>query len=70
MLLQLLNFNTPRKEFREENKNEALCAQGKNWQNRSSDSYIFSGANFMSPSLVSPHIYKSTKILYGDDCSS
>ena len=31
---------------------------------------IFSGADSMSPILVSPHILKSTKILYGDDCSS
>ena len=27
-----------------------------NWQNRASDSQIFSGANFMNPVLVSPHI--------------
>ena len=27
-----------------------------NWQNRTSDSQIFSGANFMNPVLVSPHI--------------
>ena len=33
----------------------SLCS-GRNWQNRSSDSYIFSGADFMSPILVSPHI--------------
>ena len=67
MLLQLLNFNTSRKEFREESKNEALYAQGKTGR---TDLQIFSGANFMSPSLVSPRIYKSTKILHGDDCSS
>ena len=36
---------------------------------RSSDSYIFSGADFISPILVSHHIYKSTKFLHGDDCS-
>ena len=29
VLLQLLTFNTPWKEFRVENRNEALCAQGK-----------------------------------------
>ena len=41
-----------------------------NWQNRTSDSQIFSGANFMNPVLVSPHIQKSSKILHDDDCSS
>ena len=29
VLLQLLTFNTPWKEFRVESRNEALCAQGK-----------------------------------------
>ena len=28
VLLQLLTFNSPCKEFREESRNEALCAQG------------------------------------------
>ena len=36
------------------------------WQDRSSYSQTFSGADFMSPILVSPHIQKTTKILYGD----
>ena len=40
-----------------------------NWQNRSSDSWIFSGADFTSPILVSPYICESTKILHGGDCS-
>ena len=39
-----------------------------NRQDRSSESQIFSGADFMSPILVSPHISKSTTILYGADC--
>ena len=41
-----------------------------NWQDRSSESQIFSGADFMSPILVSPHILKSTTILHGADCFS
>ena len=43
---------------------------GKNWQNRSSDSHIFSGDHFMSPILASPRIWKSTQFLHGDVCSS
>ena len=61
------------KESRVESKSEALCSWsggGGNWQDRTSDSLIFSGADFMSPVLISPHIWKSTKILHGDDCSS
>ena len=37
-------------------QNEALCAWGQNWQDRFSDSQIFSGTDFMSPILVSSHI--------------
>ena len=33
-----------------------LCSRGKNWQDRSSDTWIFSGVDFMSPILVSPLI--------------
>ena len=43
-----------------EQKKGTLCS-GKHWQDRSSDGQIFSGANFMSPNLVSPHNYKSIK---------
>ena len=41
-----------------ESRNEALCDRKKNWKDRSSDSYsqIFSGADFMSPILISSHI--------------
>ena len=31
---------------------------------------IVSGADFMSPILISPHIQRSTRILHGDDCFS
>ena len=57
-LNHVLIFNTPWKEFRVESRNEALCAWKKNWKDRSSDSYIqiFSGADFMSPVLISPYI--------------
>ena len=58
VLLQLLIFNTPWKVFRVERKNEELCAQGTG------------RTGFMSPVLVSPPMWKSTKILHGDDCSS
>ena len=37
-----------------------LCS-GKNWQNRASDSFMFSGEDFMSPVIpASPPIQKST----------
>ena len=67
VLPQLLTFNTSwwSSGWRAEMRHSVLQ---ESWQDRSSDSYIFSGANFMSPSLVSPHIYKSTKILHGDNC--
>ena len=54
--LQLLTFNTLWKEFRVESKNEALCALGKNCQDRSSGSQVFSGADFMYPIRISPQI--------------
>ena len=43
----------------------SVLGQGRagNWQNRSLDSQLISGADFMSPTLSSPHIQKSTKIL-------
>ena len=63
------DFQCPLKGFQGgEQKRDTLCS-GKNWQDRSSDSWILSGADFMSLILVSPYIYKSTKILHGDDCS-
>ena len=37
VLLQLLTFNTPGKEFRAEQKRGTLCSE-KTWRNRSSDS--------------------------------
>ena len=48
-----------------EQKRATLCS-GKSWQDRSSDSQIFWGANFLSPILISPHTQESTKILYDD----
>ena len=53
MLLQLLIFNTP---WRVESRNEALCAQGKTGKTGLQIVRYFSGADFMSPILVSPHI--------------
>ena len=49
--------------------NEALCDQGNTSEDRFSDSQIFSGANFMSPILISPHVQKADKIFYDDNCS-
>ena len=42
-----------------------LCS-GKNWQNKPSDSSMFSEEDFMSPIiLASPPIHKSTEIIKG-----
>lgn len=41
-----------------------------NWQNRSLDSQIFLGTDFMNPVLASPHIKKSNNSLHGDISSS
>ena len=41
----------------EEQKWGTLCS-GQNWQDRSSDSLIFSGADFISPTLVSSYLEK------------
>ena len=64
LLSWLLIFNKPCWEFRVEIRNEALCVP-ENWQNRSSDNYIFSGDTFISPVLASLHIKKSTTFLHG-----
>ena len=45
----------PWMEFRVESSSEELCS-GKKWQPRFSGGQTYSGANFMSPILVSPHI--------------
>ena len=37
------DLNTLRKEFREESRTEAVCAPGKNLQEKPSESEIFSG---------------------------
>ena len=63
-------FSTPSEEFRGGKQKWGTLYSEKNWQNRFSDSQIFSGAYSMSPILVSPYIYKSTKIIHGDVCSS
>ena len=55
VLLQLLTFNTLGKEFRVESRTEA----GNTWQNKSSDSWIFSGADFFEPtSCISLYLVK------------
>ena len=63
MLLQLLIFNTPWKEFRVKSRNEALCAPGwrVRWQwagatGRTGLQVLILRASFMSPVLVSPYI--------------
>ena len=55
----------------EQQKWATLLLWGK-WQNRASDSWIFSGASFRHPVLVPVplRIQKSAKILHGDDYSS
>ena len=40
------------------------------WPNRSSDSWIISGVDFMSPVLVLPCIQKCTETFHGDVCLS
>ena len=62
VLLQLLIFNTPWKEFKVKSIMRHSVLGGKP-QDRSSDSYIFSRDDVMSPTLVSFYI------LYGDNCS-
>ena len=58
VLLQLLTFQHPLKGVQGgEQKWGTLCS-GKNWQDRSSDSLIFSGADFISPTLVSSYLEK------------
>ena len=69
VLQQLLALKSPQKQFRVESRNEALCAR-----------WIFDRIGFQivrsfqelilwALILVFPHIQKSTKILYGDNCS-
>ena len=54
--LQLLTCNISWKEFRVEIRNGGALCSGENWQNSSSDSYVFWRRNFMSPILVSSHV--------------
>ena len=49
---------------------ERLSLLQGNWQNRSLDSQIFLGTDFMNPVLASPHIKKSNNSLHGDISSS
>ena len=53
VLLQLLIFNTPWKQFRLESRNEDPCALGKTG---GTSLQIFSGVKFIRPILVSPGI--------------
>jgi len=71
VLLRLLIFNTPWKEFGVESRKEALCwGRGEgDWQDRLSERY-FQEPILWAQILILPHIYKSTKILHGDGCSS
>ena len=70
VLLQLLAFNTPLKRVQDGEKKWGTLCSGKNGQNGSSDSEIFSGDDFLCPILIPPHIQKSTKIPHGDICFS
>ena len=67
VLLQLLNFNTPWKEFREKSRNEAFCAWGKTGRTGLQIDI------FKEPILWAQFLYllisKITKILHVDDCS-
>ena len=55
----------PLKEVQNVDQEWVNMCSGRNWLNRSSGSWIFSG-DFMSSILASPCIWKSTKILHGD----
>ena len=55
VLLQPLTSDTPRKRVQGGEQTQGILCSGKSWQ-RSSESEIFLGADFMSPVLVSPHI--------------
>ena len=62
---------TPPREFRVKSRSETLCALA-NWQDRSSDSQEFSGADSMSPILVSLTSRKTLEsfmviIVWGDE---
>ena len=59
VLWQLLIFNAPWKELRVESRNEALCSP-----------FDIFWSRFVSLILLSPHIYKSSKILHGNSHSS
>ena len=66
MLLQVLIFNNPWKEFKVESRNEALCALGKT--GRTSLQIVIFRSWFYEPnSWISPR--KGPKILHGSNCS-
>ena len=46
-----------------------LCS-GKDRQGRSSESWMFAGADLVSQILASLYTSKSTQVLHGDECSS
>ena len=57
VLLPLLAFNAPLKGVAGgEQEGHVVCPGEKNWQDMSSESQTVSGADFMNPVLVSPHI--------------
>ena len=68
--LQRLNRTTircwpstpPWKEFRVKTKNKALCALGKPWKNRPSDSQMFSGKDFYESKFLHLPIYRETRM--------
>ena len=70
VLLRLLAFNTPLERVQGGEEIWGTLRSGKNGQNGSSDSEVFSGDDFMSPILIHPHIQKNTKIPHGDICFS
>ena len=68
MLLQQLIFKTPWKELRVERRTKEFCALGKTCKIGLQIIRYFQESIFWAHSCISS-IYKSTKILHGDDCS-
>ena len=75
VLLQLLIFKTLWNEFRVENRNEALCALGEIWHNRSSDifrNWFYEPSSYTSLYLMYMHVKSLQSCLtlwYPMDCS-
>ena len=69
VLLQLLTFRTPWKEFRVENRNEALCALGKTGRTGLQIIRYFQELILWAQFLYLFISKKCTKILHGEVCS-